>query len=442
VEKAGANVEAKTNHGWTPLHFASRYRNLTVVQYLGKKAGANVEAKTNNGWTPLHCASWEGRLMVVQYLVGPARAFVEAKDNHGSKPLHFASSRGHLTGVQYLVEQAGANVEAKDNNGWTPLHWASDGGHLTVVQYLVEQAGANVDAKDNRGKTPLDLAREKKHSDIVQFLEERVRRLRQASNAQQEQYQQQQELLRQQQEDLERQRREFENQRQQELLRRQQELERQRQQKLETQRQQELERELIQQQRLKEMSLSSVCPVFLSHTGVDPDAAAFAAFVGAKLQDKYEIDSFLDSKTLDAGDIWRHKIETHAKRCKVFVAILSKHYFERFWCLHELDLAFRNNCIVIPVYFVDPNPSGDKKEIHKVEIPKATNTEFADKLGRMLAEKQLEEDSSVVLRRWWTNMTALDAIHGMRHYSVHKHWMNDFCNQVAEEVHNQLLEEH
>jgi len=183
-------------------------------------------------------------------------------------------------------------------------------------------------------------------------------------------------------------------------------------------------------------------PVFLSHTGADPDAATFAAFVGAKLQDKYEIDSFLDSKTLDAGDIWRHKIETHAKRCKVFVAILSKHYFERFWCLHELDLAFRNNCIVIPVYFVDPNPSGDKKEIHKVEIPKATNTEFADKLGRMLAEKQLEEDSSVVLRRWWTNMTALDAIHGMRHYSVHKHWMNDFCNQVAEEVHNQLLEEH
>jgi len=181
----------------------------------------------------------------------------------------------------------------------------------------------------------------------------------------------------------------------------------------------------------KQLQEFSVCPVFLSHTGVDPDAAAFAAFVGAKLQDKYEIDSFLDSETIKTGDAWRHKIETHAKGRTVFVAILSKNYFERFWCLHELDMAFRHNCIVIPVYFGKT-----------VEIPKATNAAFADRLGGLLAEKQLEEESTVVLRRWLRNMTALDAIHGMRHYSVHKHWMNDFCNQVAEEVHNQLLEEH
>jgi len=342
-------------------------------------------------------------LTVVQYLVEPARANVEAKTTLGNTPLHYASWNGHLTVVKYLAGQVGATVEAKDNDGDTPLHYASWNGHMTVVQYLVERAGANVEAKNKNGDTPLHCASWYGHGlTVVQYLVEKAGANVEAKDnsdktpldvAREKKHSDIVQFL----EKWEKQLQEFENR---------------------------------------------VCPVFLSHTGEDPDAATFAAFVGAKLQDKYEIDSFLDSKTLDAGDIWRHKIETHAKRCKVFVAILSKHYFERFWCLHELDLAFRNNCIVIPVYFVDPNPSGDKKEIHKVEIPKATNTEFADKLGRMLAEKQLEEDSSVVLRRWWTNMTALDAIHGMRHYSVHKHWMNDFCNQVAEEVHNQLLEEH
>jgi ankyrin repeat protein len=37
------------------------------VKYL-KSVGADIHAKDNDGWTPLHSASWNGHLEVVKYL--------------------------------------------------------------------------------------------------------------------------------------------------------------------------------------------------------------------------------------------------------------------------------------------------------------------------------------------------------------------------------------
>ena len=55
---AGADIEAKTNAGLTPLHYAARANeNPDVVQAL-VDAGADIEAKTeNDGLAPLHHAA-------------------------------------------------------------------------------------------------------------------------------------------------------------------------------------------------------------------------------------------------------------------------------------------------------------------------------------------------------------------------------------------------
>jgi ankyrin repeat protein len=51
----GADVGAKDNDGWTPLHFACLDDNLECAELLLDR-GADVEAKTDDGWTPLHFA--------------------------------------------------------------------------------------------------------------------------------------------------------------------------------------------------------------------------------------------------------------------------------------------------------------------------------------------------------------------------------------------------
>jgi len=135
-----------------------------------EKANANVEAKNNDGWTPLHYAAWNGHIDAVQYLVEKANANVEAKDDiYGSTPLHYAAEKGHVDAMQYLVEKANANVEAKDNDRCTPLQCAAWNGHIDVVQYLMEKANANVEAMDNYRWTPLHRAAQAGHVKNTQF---------------------------------------------------------------------------------------------------------------------------------------------------------------------------------------------------------------------------------------------------------------------------------
>ena len=60
VERAlacGADVNAKNDHGGTPLHYAAyRNDNSAVIEAL-LEAGADVNAKNDDGNTPLH---WGG----------------------------------------------------------------------------------------------------------------------------------------------------------------------------------------------------------------------------------------------------------------------------------------------------------------------------------------------------------------------------------------------
>lgn len=51
----GANVNATSNNGFTPLHRASEHGHIAVVKFLLSK-GANVNAKSEDGNTPLSLA--------------------------------------------------------------------------------------------------------------------------------------------------------------------------------------------------------------------------------------------------------------------------------------------------------------------------------------------------------------------------------------------------
>jgi len=116
--------------------------NIAVVGAL-LAAGADVDARSNDGWTPLHLAAWNGRDSIVEMLLA-ADADVDARTNAGWTPLHGAAWKGRDSIVEMLLA-ADADVDARTNDGWTPLHLAAQHGRDSIVEILLA-AGA----KDTR----------------------------------------------------------------------------------------------------------------------------------------------------------------------------------------------------------------------------------------------------------------------------------------------------
>ena len=75
------------------LHMASRYGALKNVQILVEK-GANPNAKSIEGLTPLHEAAKEGRKPVVEYLLSTNKVEVNPKDRDGYTPMDWAEAMG------------------------------------------------------------------------------------------------------------------------------------------------------------------------------------------------------------------------------------------------------------------------------------------------------------------------------------------------------------
>ncbi len=127
--------------------------------------GAEVRAKDNNGWTPLHYASYYNHIEIAKLLIERGTD-VNAKGNGGGRtPLHVASTYNSIKIVELLIER-GADVEAKDNDGWTPLYYASSWNRIAMAELLID-AGADVNVKDDRGYTPLYVAQSYEMQDLL-----------------------------------------------------------------------------------------------------------------------------------------------------------------------------------------------------------------------------------------------------------------------------------
>ena len=201
IEKYGANINAKTIRGTTPLMTAMQERSEEIANYLlAHNPELNVK-ESEWGLTEIMRASLEGYSGIVQELIN-RKVNVNEKDFDGktslmyvvessnneilkllinggayteildlvneAAPLYIAVLNGNLEGCRLLLE-AGANVNANSKYNVSPLEAASSLGFLDIVRLLLEY-GAEVKHEDINNRSALDYAIENHHEEIVSVL--------------------------------------------------------------------------------------------------------------------------------------------------------------------------------------------------------------------------------------------------------------------------------
>ena len=140
-KQKGGNQEEKDNYLFDAIIIDDSDK---VVRAL--KNGADVNAKTADGWTPLYSAVHEENKEIVEILLENG-ADVNVKGSYGWTALMKASFDGHTEIVTMLLDK-GADVNAKNIHDWTALDWANKNEHTSVV-VLLEKAKK---VRDNKQK--------------------------------------------------------------------------------------------------------------------------------------------------------------------------------------------------------------------------------------------------------------------------------------------------
>lgn len=150
----GADVNAESYQGATPLIFAVASNQLTAVTKLLEYA-PDVNKMTENFETPLIISVKNRNAEIAEALIRGG-ADINMADKFGAAPLHYAALNGSFILADLLVYYD-ADCNKKANDGTTPLMAAIWSGYADITDLLF-QSGANLEARDNSGFTPLLIA--------------------------------------------------------------------------------------------------------------------------------------------------------------------------------------------------------------------------------------------------------------------------------------------
>ena len=125
---------------------------------------ANMEVKSNSGWTALVFAVQGGRTTTAALLLdrgADSTALSTSLGSEGLTPLMLAA-RGGDTATTLMLLGCGLSVSATGTRGWTALMFAGRGGHAATAALLLDHS-ADPAATLDSGRTALDLVTSQGH---------------------------------------------------------------------------------------------------------------------------------------------------------------------------------------------------------------------------------------------------------------------------------------
>jgi ankyrin repeat protein len=164
--KLGADIEAETQEGVTPLIFAVASNHTDAVKAL-LSYNPNLDKITSDSETPLIIAVFNGNQEIAEALIR-AGADIDLADKYGATALHYASIYGNFYMVDMLLYYY-ATVDIKSRDGTTPLMASILAGYADIADLLI-QNGANMEARDNDGYTPFLIASQNGDTLIMNML--------------------------------------------------------------------------------------------------------------------------------------------------------------------------------------------------------------------------------------------------------------------------------
>lgn len=165
----GSNINGQENAlGVSPLHCAVYQGNDEMVEFLLEK-GANGNATTADGQTPLHIASQRGHRKCMKLLFAQ-KVDLHIVDHSGAPCLHAAvgTATDESTVPLLVKHKVDLNFQnPKDGN--TALHLAVQCRRPRIILFLLEK-GASIDIANDEGFTPLQMAANMDNCEAISLL--------------------------------------------------------------------------------------------------------------------------------------------------------------------------------------------------------------------------------------------------------------------------------
>jgi ankyrin repeat protein len=144
-----ADVNAIEFRNKSALHIAIAHDRDDIVQLL-LRHGADVDSRSDGGWTPLHNACDKGAIDLVRILLH-AGAKINSQLLNGVTPLHLAAQAGHTEVVECLLARPDLKRRIRDNFGCTPFLRAAQFKRRDIVLLLAPFRNIDALSPDARG---------------------------------------------------------------------------------------------------------------------------------------------------------------------------------------------------------------------------------------------------------------------------------------------------